>query len=111
MLRGRHQVVGSASGRASRTWATIEIMRDTVGLRELRQEASELVRRAEGGEEITVTVAGRPAAVIVPFSRRRWRTGREIAAFTGAPTGPNWHDEHADWSTTVDDAVTDPWTR
>ena len=31
-----------------------------IGLRELRHKASELVRRAEAGEHLTVTVAGRP---------------------------------------------------
>ncbi|MGD9703554.1 MAG: type II toxin-antitoxin system Phd/YefM family antitoxin, partial [Acidimicrobiia bacterium] len=31
----------------------------SVGLRELRQDASELVRRVENGEEIEITVAGR----------------------------------------------------
>jgi prevent-host-death family protein len=36
-----------------------------VGLRELRQPASELVRRVEAGEEITITVAGRPSARLV----------------------------------------------
>jgi prevent-host-death family protein len=38
----------------------------TVGLRELRQDASRLVRRAEAGELIEVTVQGRPAARLVP---------------------------------------------
>lgn len=37
-----------------------------VGLRELRQNASELVRRVESGEEIEITVAGRPGARLVP---------------------------------------------
>ena len=32
-----------------------------VGLRELRQDASELIRRVEGGEEIDVTVSARRA--------------------------------------------------
>jgi hypothetical protein len=30
----------------------------TVGLRELREDASELVRRVQAGEEFTITVAG-----------------------------------------------------
>jgi antitoxin (DNA-binding transcriptional repressor) of toxin-antitoxin stability system len=33
----------------------------TVGLRELRRGASDLVRRVEAAEEITITVSGRPS--------------------------------------------------
>jgi prevent-host-death family protein len=45
----------------------------------MRQNASELVRRAEAGERLTVTVAGRPAAVLGPVATRRWRQWDEIA--------------------------------
>ena len=44
---------------------------DEVGLREMRQNASDLVRRAEAGERLTITVAGRPAAVLGPVTPRR----------------------------------------
>lgn len=91
------------------TSATMPAMRDTVGLRELRQQASELVRRAEDGEEILVTVAGRPAARLGPVSRKRWRTGHEIAPFLRTPTDDTWLDEHAERSESMDDAVSDPW--
>jgi len=40
----------------------------TIGLRELRQQASELLRRVEGGEQVLITVAGRPSARLVPVS-------------------------------------------
>ena len=50
-----------------------------VGLREMRQNASELVCRAEAGERLTVTVAGRPAAVLGPIASRRWRQWDEIS--------------------------------
>lgn len=84
-------------------------MRDAVGLRELRQQASDLVRRAEAGEEILVTVSGRPAAAIVPIRRERWRTGREIASLFAVPTDPGWPGEHASRSELIDDALRDPW--
>lgn len=58
---------------------------DEVGLREMRQTASELVRRAEAGERVTVTVAGRPAAVLGPVHQRRWRTWEEIADLFRTP--------------------------
>ncbi len=37
-----------------------------IGLREVRQNASELVRRAQAGERLTITVSGRPAASLGP---------------------------------------------
>jgi prevent-host-death family protein len=40
----------------------------SVGIRELRQRASELLRRVEEGESIEITDRGRPVAVLVPVS-------------------------------------------
>jgi len=39
----------------------------TVGIRELRQRASELLRRVEAGETIEVTDRGRPVALLTPL--------------------------------------------
>ncbi len=39
----------------------------TVGVRELRQRASELLRRVEAGETIQVTDRGRPVALLAPL--------------------------------------------
>jgi prevent-host-death family protein len=39
----------------------------SVGVRELRQRASELLRRVEAGETIEVTDRGRPVAVLAPI--------------------------------------------
>ena len=79
----------------------------TVGLRELRQDASELVRRVEGGEEIQITVAGRLAARLVPAEPRRWQQWAEIAdIFSGRPD--------IDWDRdrdSIDHSITDPWER
>jgi prevent-host-death family protein len=38
----------------------------SVGIRELRQRASELLRRVEAGETIEVTDRGRPVALLTP---------------------------------------------
>jgi prevent-host-death family protein len=38
----------------------------SVGVRELRQRASELLRRVAGGETIEVTDRGRPVALLTP---------------------------------------------
>jgi prevent-host-death family protein len=39
----------------------------SVGVRELRQRASELLRRVEAGETIEVTDRGRPVALLTPL--------------------------------------------
>jgi prevent-host-death family protein len=67
------------------TCAIICPVAEEVGLREMRQNASELVRRAEAGERLTVTVAGRPAAVLAPVAPRRWRQWDEIADLFRTP--------------------------
>lgn len=77
----------------------------TVGLRELRQDASELVRRVEAGEEIDVTVSGRLAARLVPAIPKRWQAWADIAdAFVGRPD-PDWARDRD----LVDQSVVDPW--
>ncbi|KLO32245.1 type II toxin-antitoxin system Phd/YefM family antitoxin [Mycobacterium haemophilum] len=77
-----------------------------VGLRELRQNASDLVRRVEDGEEITVTVAGRPGARLVPAASRIWRQWAELTELFAGPADPAWD---ADRGAIADD-VRDPWT-
>ncbi len=84
-------------------------MSDTVGLRELRQQASDIVRRIEEGQEVVVTVAGRPAARIVPVGKQRWRTGRELALLFSTPVDPAWQQEHAERSDVIDGSLRDPW--
>jgi prevent-host-death family protein len=39
----------------------------SVGVRELRQQASELLRRVQSGEAIEITDRGRPVAVLGPL--------------------------------------------
>jgi prevent-host-death family protein len=50
----------------------------SVGIRELRQRASELIRRVEDGESIEITDRGRPVAVLSPLPEDP--LGRLIAA-------------------------------
>jgi prevent-host-death family protein len=77
----------------------------TVGLRELRQDASELVRRVEGGEEIEITVAGRLAARMVPAEPRRWQRWVDVAdLFAGRPD-PDWERDRD----LIDQSVVSPW--
>ena len=43
----------------------------STGIRELRQRASELLRRVEAGETSEITDRGRPVAVLAPLPDRR----------------------------------------
>lgn len=61
-----------------------------VSVRELRNKVSEVLRRVEGGERVTVTVDRRPVAELVPLRRRRARPVGEalgIAARHSADRG------------------------
>jgi prevent-host-death family protein len=78
-----------------------------IGLREMRQNASELVRRAQAGEQVIITVAGRPAAVLGPVSPRAWRQWIDLAPLFTSPTDPDWAADRA----LLDDTVHDPWVR
>lgn len=62
----------------------------TTGLRELRQQASELVRQAEAGEIVTVTVSGRAVAQLGPVRRDQWRSWQEAASIFDGPSDPDW---------------------
>lgn len=78
----------------------------TVGLRELRQQASELVRRVEAGEEVTITVAGRPSVRTVPVAPRAWRPYSAIEEVFAGPADPEWQDDRA----RIDDELRDRWS-
>ena len=82
----------------------------TVGLRELRQQASELVRRVQDGEEVTITVSGRPSARLVPVAPRTWRNHADVADLFDGPDDPQWESDRE----LIDQELTDqgahePW--
>jgi len=79
----------------------------SVGLRELRQDASDLVRRVERGEEIEITVAGRPAARLVPVAPQRWQKWADIAGLFAGRPDPDWERDRD----LIDQSVTNPWER
>jgi prevent-host-death family protein len=78
---------------------------DEVGLRELRQNASDLVRRAEAGEVLTITVAGRPAATIGPLAPHSWRQWDEVQAVFERPVDPAWERDQV----LLGGPALDPW--
>lgn len=59
----------------------------SVGVRELRQRASELLRLVEAGERIEVTDHGRPVGVLIPVPedpRERMQASGELTAATAS---------------------------
>ncbi len=76
-----------------------------VGLREVRQNASELVRRAQAGERLTITVSGRPAASLGPVDVATWVSWNTVAdVFTGQGD-PQWQADRD----RLDGSLRDPW--
>jgi prevent-host-death family protein len=49
-----------------------------ISARELRNHTSAVLRRAEAGEQLTVTVSRRPVAQIGPLQRSAWVSGRAM---------------------------------
>ncbi len=78
---------------------------DALGLRELRQNASDLVRRAEAGEHLVITVSGRPAAVLGPAERDHWRRYAEVADALSVRSDDDWATDRE----LVDQELRDPW--
>lgn len=78
-----------------------------VGLRELRQDASGLVRRVAAVEEITVTVSGRPRARLVPVPPRQWRSYAEVKELFDGPGDTQWASDRD----RLGHELVEPWSR
>ncbi len=63
---------------------------ERIGIRELRQNASEYVRRAESGETIEVTDRGRPVARLAPLPKAVNLLDRLIAEGKVTPATRDW---------------------
>jgi prevent-host-death family protein len=82
---------------------------DEIALRELRNHTSEVLHRVEGGEELTVTVSGRPVARLVPLPRRpRFLPWQQVLAHQ---TDPGLADELRELLPDTTDDIEDPWSR
>ena len=56
-----------------------------IAQKELRNNVGEVLRRAEAGEELTITVAGRPVASLGPVRRRQWVSGDALSEVWSTP--------------------------
>lgn len=73
--------------------ATVSTM-TSVGVRALRQRASELLRRVEAGETIEITDRGRPVALLSPLPQggpyeRCWQAARSSVPRSTSLICPN----------------------
>lgn len=67
----------------------------TIPQKELRNNVGEVLRRAEAGEEFTVTVAGRPVARLGPARPRQWVSGPGLQRVWETPAPKTLEDDLA----------------
>ncbi len=82
-----------------------------IAQRELRNEVSAVLRRAEQGERFTITVGGRPVAELGPLaSTRRPGTPERLAALLAeTPIDPGWAADLRQLRDADVAAARDPW--
>jgi len=76
----------------------------TIAQRELRNRSGQILREAESGEQIVITVEGRPVALLGPCSRRQWVPRAEVARLlASSPPDPTFRDDVAELGGTLAD--------
>jgi prevent-host-death family protein len=83
----------------------------TIAQRELRNQSGEVLRQAEAGQQFTITVDGRPVAVLGPYQKRQWVPKEDLLkALRGLPPDLSLLEELREMDGSVDE-LTDPWDR
>jgi prevent-host-death family protein len=77
----------------------------TIPQKELRNQVGEVLRRAEAGEEITITVSGRAVAQLGPVRSRQWVNGSVLAELAALGPDPTLMEEIE----TFEGELADPW--
>jgi prevent-host-death family protein len=77
----------------------------TIPQKELRNQVSEVLRRVEAGETLTITVAGREVAELSPVRKHRWVSGSALDRVWHGPVPRNLERDIA----TMDAPVVDPY--
>jgi prevent-host-death family protein len=87
------------------TIATLPSMPE-IPQKRLRNEIGEILRRAEAGEEFTITVSGRPVARLGPLSdTRQWVPAARLEDLWKLPVDENLADDLKEF----DIQLRDPW--
>ena len=77
----------------------------TIPQKELRNHVGEVLRRAEAGEQFTITVSGRPVAELGPVRTRQWVPSAQLADLWATPPD---HTLDKDLEA-LGGELTDPW--
>ena len=78
----------------------------TIAQRALRNEISDVLRRAEAGERFVITVNGRSVAQLGPCEPRYWVAADTVRALLTTPTDPGLLD---DLRAAHPEGTRDPW--
>ncbi len=69
----------------------------TIAQRDLRNRSGQILREAESGEQILITVEGRPVALLGPYARRQWAPRAEVVRLISSiPADPSFFDDVAE---------------
>ena len=79
----------------------------TIPQKELRNNVGDVLRRAEAGEEFTVTVAGRPVARLGPARPRQWVDGPALKRVWNTPAPETLDDDLAKFPAEIADLLAD----
>lgn len=84
-----------------------------VAARDLRNNTAAVLRRVQDGEDVTITVHGRPVAKVVPIAHeRRWLPAREfIEHLPEFQADSGLREELAELIDETTDDLADPWER
>lgn len=81
----------------------------TIAQRELRTQSGEILRQAEAGRQFTITVDGRPVAVLGPYQKRRWVARAEVLKILRSqPADLTFFEDLGEMGGTLGD-LGDPW--
>lgn len=78
----------------------------TIPQKELRNNVAEVLRRAETGEEFTITVSGRPVAELGPSRRGQWVDTASLKDLWALPPDPTLMRDIEEMD---DGDLRDPW--
>jgi prevent-host-death family protein len=78
----------------------------TIPQKELRNHVGEVLRRAEAGEQFTITVSGRPIAQLGPIRARQWVPSAQLADLWTSPPDLTLEEDLQ----ALGGELNDPWT-
>lgn len=77
----------------------------TIPQKELRNNVGDVLRRAETGEQFTITVSGRPVAQLGPVRARTWVAANNLGDLWELPADPQLSEDVEAFG----GSLRDPW--